>query len=290
MANIKSISLPLGLKIHLLENSVSKFSVTELFNENYFSIILVKSGSVNLQINENKIHLFTNEIITIPLSRFCKVLYINEPSEICVLSFTLEFAYINSLKHPHIGYFELYIAKYPAKIALKNKDFLHLLDLFRLLFSKAKRYRKHVFKEETLMLGFNLLIYDLAERYYQFYKELNIDNTLKEKILLQFFRTLELNYKKQHGVKFYADVLCITADHLTKIVKESTQKTAKEFIVDAIILESKYLLQNQDLTIINITEELQFGNSSLFSNFFKKHTFLSPSEYRLSLNIPNTMK
>jgi AraC family transcriptional activator of pobA len=289
LINTKSIQ-SLGLKLHFIESSLSKFSMSKLFGENYFSIIFVRSGAVKLRINDEKVHLFVHEVITVPLKIYCRVLHIKKSSEICVLSFTSEFAYKNSLKQPFAGYFELYVIKYPSKILLKSKDLPHLTDLFKLLLRKAKRYNMQAFKEEIVVLGFNLLLYILAENYYRFYKELKVDHTLKEKILLQFFKTLELNYKMQHGVKFYADVLCMTADHLTKIVKESTQKTAKEFIVDAIILESKRLLQDQALTINTISEELQFGNSSLFSNFFKKHTSLSPSEYRLSLNFRNTMR
>lgn len=283
MANTKSIQL-LGLKLHFLENSLSKFSINALFDENYFSVILVKTGSVNLRIMDEKLVLVAREAIIIPQKTYWQVVRIKKLSEICVVSFTSDFAHKNSLRKLHTGYFELYTTKYPSKISVKGKDLPELTDLFKLLFRKAKQYNKLAFKEEIILLAYNLLLYVLVENYYRLYKELRDDHTLKEKTLLQFFRILELNYKKQHGVKFYAQVLCMTPDHLTKIVKEATQKTTKEFIIEAIIVESKQLLQNKNLTINKISEELEFDSPSIFCNFFKKHTLLSPGAYRLTLN------
>lgn len=95
---------------------------------------------------------------------------------------------------------------------------------------------------------------------------------------------MELHCAQEHSVKFYADALLITKGHLSKTVQQVTNKTVKQFIeVMRLILEAKILLQNDDLTILQIIEELHFCNSSSFSNFFRKSTFMSPSEYRLRL-------
>ncbi|MFH6987975.1 helix-turn-helix domain-containing protein [Flavobacterium collinsii] len=283
MRNTKSIQLR-GLKLHAIENSLYEFSMNGLFDENYFSVILVKSGSINLIINNKIIHLLAEESIIIPQKSACEIKEVIQLSRIYFLSFTSDFVHKNCLRKLHAGYFELNVVKYPFKISVKQKDFPDLVNLFQLLFRKAKHYNKLVFKEEKVLLTFNLLLYILAENYYRLHREPESPQTTKEKMLLQFFRALELNYKREHGVKFYAEILSMTSGNLTRIVKEATSKTAKDFISEAIINESKLLLQNKNLSISEISEELQFGNTSLFSNFFKKHTFLSPSAYRLTLN------
>ncbi|MBP4137242.1 helix-turn-helix domain-containing protein [Flavobacterium geliluteum] len=286
MLNKKIISPQLGLKIHLLENFASKASANGLFKESYFSIIMVNSGSVCIQVNDNKeTCLSVNDLIVVPIKAYCCITGMNDPLQLSVVSFTSEFAYKNSLRRPHIGYFELYIEKYHAKVSLKKKDVRYLMYLLQLLYNKAQCTDKAIFKKERLLLSFNLMLYELATRYNKYHKKFYIEHTVKEKMVIEFFRILEANYKNQHSVKYYADVLCMTSDHLTKIVKEGTQKSAKQFIVEAIIMESKQLLQNEDINISTIAEELQFGSSSLFSNFFKKHTALSPSAYRTSLNL-----
>ena len=53
-----------------------------------------------------------------------------------------------------------------------------------------------------------------------------------------------------------------------------------KWISDALISEAKILLRKPDINIQQISEELHFGEQSSFSKFFKKHTGVTPVEYR----------
>jgi AraC family transcriptional activator of pobA len=272
----------LGLEVHIYENFTSKISFNELFKGNCFSILIVNTGSLSILINETIIDLFENELIVVPIKTSCKILKMCDQLQISLVLFTSEFAFKNSIRRPYVGYFEFFITKSSTKVYLDNKDVLLLIDLFKLV--ESKKSNKHIFKNEVLLFSFNLLLYELAGAYHRYSWHINVRHTRKEKLVMQFFEILEINCKKQHSVKFYADALFITTGHLTKTVKEVTEKTAKQFIEEAVVFEAKLLLENDDLTILYIIEELQFSNSSFFSNFFKRHTSLSPSEYRLRLN------
>lgn len=285
MENKKSKYSPLGLVIHVYENISSNISFHELFSENCFSILIVNSGSLSIQIKNTKIYLSVNEIIVIPTRSSCEILNRSHQLQISLVSFPSAFIFKNSIRRPHVGYFEFFVTKVPSKVSLKRKDAVLLIDLFKLMDSKRRRSEKHIFKNEVVLFSFNLLLYELAAIYSRYSRNIKIRHTRKETIVMQFFRILESNCKTQHGVKFYADALFITTGHLTKTVKEVTEKTTKQFIEEALVLEVKILLQNEDLTILHIMEELQFSNISFFSNFFKKFTSMSPSEYRLRLNI-----
>lgn len=285
MENKNSKYSPLGLVIHVYENISSNISFHELFSENCFSILIVNSGSLSIQIKNTKIYLSVNEIIVIPTRSSCEILNRSHQLQISLVSFPSAFIFKNSIRRPYVGYFEIFITKAPSKVSLKSKDVMLLIDLFKLIDIKRRSSNKHIFKNEVLLFSFNLLLYELASIYSRYSRRIKIRYTRKETIVMQFFRILESNCKIQHGVKFYADALFITTGHLTKTVKEVTEKTTKQCIEEALVLEAKILLQNEDLTILHIMEELQFSNISFFSNFFKKFTSMSPSEYRLRLNI-----
>jgi AraC family transcriptional activator of pobA len=274
----------LGLQVYIFESVTSKIAFGGLFMLDWFSILVVNSGSLSMAINNREVSLFENELIVIPTRSSCEVLIISNPLQICLLSFTSDFAFENSIRRPYIGYFEFFISKLSSKIFLKNKEVVLLVDLFILLNSKVLRSSTHIFKNEIILFSFNLLLYELAGIYHKSTWYITVKHSRKEKLVLQFFKILEMNCKQEHSVKFYADTLGVTTDHLSKTVKQVTEKTAKQFIDQAIVLEAKILLHNNHLTILDISEELQFGNSSFFSTFFKRHTSLSPSEYRLRLN------
>lgn len=274
---------PLDLAVYFHENIPSKVLFRELLQLNCFSILIVNFGCLCIKIQNTGIHLLRNELIVIPTRTSCEILDMSNSLQISLVSFPSTFIFKNSIRRPFIGYFEFFITKSPAKISLKSKDAVLLIDLFKLLDDKSRISEVHIFKKEVLLFSFNLLLYELAGIYNRYSWQIKVWHTRKETIVMQFFTILEINCKRQHSVKFYADALFITTGHLTKTVKEVADKTTKQFIDEALVLEAKMLLQNENLTILHILEELHFKNVSFFSNFFKKHTSMSPSEYRSSL-------
>lgn len=284
MVGKKSKYHHIGLQVYIYESFASITAFNELLNIDLFSILLVNSGSIFLQIDDKEVTVFENELLIVSIRSSCEILSMSEQLQICLVSFTLDFIFENSIRIQHINYFGFYIRKLPPKIFIKNKNLPHLLFLFEQLYCKTRKSNNQIFKKEVLLLNFNLFLFALAEKYASYFQQLNENYTIKEKLLLHLFEILEMNCRKHHDVKYYAEALSMTPDNLTKIIKELTQKTAKQFIVEAVILEAKNLLRNEDLNISNISEELQFATYSSFSKFFKRHTSLSPSEYRTQLN------
>jgi AraC-like DNA-binding protein len=80
--------------------------------------------------------------------------------------------------------------------------------------------------------------------------------------------------------KDYADRLAIHVNHLNKVLKENTGKTTTSLISGRILREAKILLRQTDWNISEIAWSLGFEELAHFSNFFKKHTTLSPVTFR----------
>lgn len=94
-------------------------------------------------------------------------------------------------------------------------------------------------------------------------------------------KLIEENFMRERTVAFYADQLCLTPKYLSVIVKSVCGKTVQQLIFKAIIRRSIYLMKNTDKTIQQIASDLSFPNASSFGTFFKKHTGLSPKNYRM---------
>lgn len=97
----------------------------------------------------------------------------------------------------------------------------------------------------------------------------------------RFMDLLEHHYQQHRDVKFYADKLSLTPKYLSKIIDEDTGMSATEWINSYVLLEAKALLKSTDLTIQQISLQLNFPSQSHFGKYFKNHTNLSPKEYRL---------
>jgi AraC-like DNA-binding protein len=81
----------------------------------------------------------------------------------------------------------------------------------------------------------------------------------------------------------FAKQLNVHVNHLNRALKETTQRTTSQIISERILQEAKILLEHSTWNVTDIAFALGFAEATHFSNFFKKHTQISPSTYRKSL-------
>ncbi len=99
-------------------------------------------------------------------------------------------------------------------------------------------------------------------------------------LFYRFLTLVEKNYKRERSVSFYASKMCVTPKHLSAVIKESSGKTAGEWIDSFVMLEAKMLLSSSDKSIQQVSVELNFPNQSFFGKYFKHHAGKSPRQYR----------
>ena len=79
----------------------------------------------------------------------------------------------------------------------------------------------------------------------------------------------------------FAKQLNVHVNHLNRAVKATTGKTTLQIISEHIIQEAKILLKQSNKSVSEIAYALGFKEVSHFNNFFKKHTQMSPSKFRI---------
>lgn len=105
----------------------------------------------------------------------------------------------------------------------------------------------------------------------------------KQSVLLEKFMSLvQENFREQREIGFYADRLCLTPKYLSKAIKDSSGASAGEWIDNHVVLEAKALLKSTNMTIQQISDELNFPNQSFFGKYFKRIVGVSPKEYKKS--------
>ena len=265
------------IRIFVFEKSEVNFFLEEIQSPKLYRIIFVLSGRLILEIDQIKFEFHDGELLIIPLKAMIQIKKSN--AKWIIVSFSSEFVMHNSIRHPYIGYFEFFILYPFSKIPMENEDLYILRTILGLLKQKIESGAR-AFKAELLLFNFNLFIFEIASIYYRNLRRLNLRSSRKEKLVLDFFSLLEKFCHKEHKVSFYADALFVTNGHLNRIMKEIMRKSVKQIIEEALILEAKILLLNGDMTISDICDELEFSSVSFFSYFFKKHSGMSPSDFR----------
>ena len=97
----------------------------------------------------------------------------------------------------------------------------------------------------------------------------------------QFINLLTEHHRKERRVDFYAEQLFLSPKHFSTVVKKVSGKTAGEWIDEYVILEAKALLKYSVMSIQEVAYFMNFPNPSFFGKYFKHHTGLSPSEYKM---------
>jgi AraC family transcriptional regulator, transcriptional activator of pobA len=124
------------------------------------------------------------------------------------------------------------------------------------------------------------LLYQL-KNYTQLHNQWEEGFTAPQQILCKKFIQLVNNfYIEKRTVEEYAQALHITANHLSQVVKEVTNKNALTFINDRLLEEAKSLVKYATLSIAEIAHQLEFTDPANFGKFFKKHTGQTPVAYR----------
>lgn len=143
------------------------------------------------------------------------------------------------------------------------------------------------FRRETILHLLRIYYWDF---YVHFQKKMRKRNTPllnsnKESIAMKFAMLVFENRETHREVAYYADQLCISPLYLTKVIQEVNGQSARDMIADYTIIGIKALLRNADITIKDVVRQSGFSSQSSFSRFFRKHTGMSPLEYRRTIHI-----
>lgn len=113
-------------------------------------------------------------------------------------------------------------------------------------------------------------------------RNISVKASRRDELADGFFSLLHKHYKQERKATFYAEQLCVTDKYLMRSVKQQTGQTVHFWITDFILREAKLMLRSTDLTVTEITEKLNFPDSSFFARFFRKYTGISPLQFRKS--------
>ena len=145
--------------------------------------------------------------------------------------------------------------------------FLHIVN------QKENPHRLEVVKHLTLAFFYHTQMHKDPEKEKKSKQDLLLDN---------FLEVLQKHYKVERGVDFYADKLCLTPKYLSTVIRQTSGKTAGEWIDEYVMLEAKALLKSTKMTIQQISDELNFPSQSFFGKYFKRLEGVPPKVYRES--------
>ncbi len=107
-----------------------------------------------------------------------------------------------------------------------------------------------------------------------------LQNDKKNTAIQQAMRYIKKHYSSNITLMDVAEHVHLTPTYFSRLFKQETDSTFKEYLTTIRLEESKRLLQSTDYSLLDIAIATGFEDQSYFSRVFKKHTGVTPSQFR----------
>ena len=164
-------------------------------------------------------------------------------------------------------------------LSLTPADVVFIEDVMEKMY--VEYTSKNNWQHGMMMAYIQVLMIYLSRLYTEQY---SIAQQTPDRLMLKkYLSKIEESYTQTHEVTAYADMLNISAGHLSEVVKEQSGKPAIAHIHERLILEAKRLLFHTEHSIKEIAFQLGFEDASYFNRFFKRLAKHTPVEYRTTI-------
>ena len=178
----------------------------------------------------------------------------------------------------YLDKFDFFEKKGQQVLSLDSNQFIKFETYFDLIHNKILDNAQ---QSPAIIRSLIYIVLNEIDEIYQ--SNVSAPDTTKDShshILSQFKTLLSQNFIEERQVAFYADKMHLTPKYFSSVIKDTSGKTAGEWINEMLVLESKVRLQNKEQSIAQIAYDLNFSDPSHFGKFFKKHVGVSPLSYR----------
>ena len=173
----------------------------------------------------------------------------------------------------------------PLRIGSRMESITHIGDQERRMLEIFVRAVRHILNSKDNPFRLQIIQHVIMAIFYSSEQVRKIDGNEPPRsnadvLSKEFLELVKDNFRRERQLQFYADKLCITPRYLSRVVKECTNSSAAEWIERYVILEARALLKSTNMTIQQISDELNFPSQTFFGKYFKRRVGVSPKEYR----------
>jgi len=249
---------------------------------NYYTIAWNRGGDQQVMADEVNYRFPANQLLPLMMSQSFRF---ERPEDIIAWQFNRDFyCIVNHDAEVGCAGFLFYGPSPMMFISLdeeQTRGMNRLLDLFEEEFRSDEDIKSEMLR--MLLVRLIIQVTRLAKKQY-----LGHTDEAEEKfyLLRQFNLLVEIHFRTQHQVKFYAGQLNKSPKTISNLFSQYSKKTPLRIIHDRIIGEARRLLYYSDKSIKEIASQLGFEDVAHFSRFFKKSAGINASDIKRIVKRP----
>lgn len=240
-------------------------------------VALCMGGSVDITINLNKFTVRENDMVVLLPGSVFQINKIEGNLNIYYMGFS--FDYISQKNNSKLFLDTMCNAFERPKLSMSSEAAQFLKRQYRLYTDAYEFITRNKIQNDIADNLFNN-IHTTVQLLYKNNMSKGVTISKSEQLSKSFTQLVIKNYQTHRNVAWYAEMLKISHAHLCAVVKQATGRTCADVIASMVIMDAKSQIKSTDLPIQEISDSLNFANMSFFGKYFKRHTGMSPVEYR----------
>ncbi len=268
-----------NLELLLEETVFHRYYKQEVTDRKLYTIVWNRGAVQAVIIDEVKYSFDRDYILPIMMDQSYRF---EKPEDIVVWQFNREFyCIVNHDAEVGCVGFVFYGPSSTMFVKLDSDDVI-MLDRLLQVFIEEFLSEEEIKDEMLRMLLVRLIIKltRLAKKQYLGDKDITEE---KFNLIRQYNLLVEMHYRKEHQVQFYAGLLNKSPKTISNYFSLYSKKTPLQVIQERIIAEAKRLFYYTEKSVKEIANELGFDDVAHFSKFFKTRTMQNPSELKKSI-------
>lgn len=273
-----------GGEVNILdaEESAVKFTKTGMF--------LCKEGEVQIEIDGTEYQLHRHSLIV--YFSYSQLRIVSHSPNLRGTLIGADLETIQPMLYQVTNFNALFVIKQSPLQVVSDQEFETLcqhISLLTTVTQKEQRVENRPAEQkrqpftEMIRKQTELLSYSLILEVLQCYTNIEITNaslSRKDEVLQKFVSQLYRKYRTEHEVGYYANQQFLTSRYFSTIIKEKSGKSPSQWIATALLVDAQNLLRTTNMTIKEISDQLNFPNQSYFGKWFKNITSIGPLDYR----------
>lgn len=156
------------------------------------------------------------------------------------------------------------------------------MEIEDVMIKMLREFTHHYLLRSEILAGLlNILVIYFTRKLHIRGNELVLSK--ETEMVRKFIALVKVHYKAKKFVADYASELCVTANHLNRIVKKITGTPASSHIQQHIIMEAKRQALHANVSMKEIAYLLGFEDHSHFSKYFKNNSGMNFSSFKKGL-------
>lgn len=271
----------------------NEFLVTDIYSEEesfhltngnikagFTFFITILEGSMEISLNDRTFNFGKNELFVCNQGAIMHSLRMSSNCRAQLVGYYLPFFFPENNSYVLTQFWD----RMMEPIILKLSEERMKVSMMMHAFSKntLSHFTDKEFRKEALIGYLRIALATIGEWVIEDAEHKPDVQTEEDKLFTLFIKDIRENCMTERSLSFYASKAHLSTKYFSSLIYKHSGIHASEWVKKYTIINAKGLLKSKKFTVQQVSEKMNFPNSSFFGKYFKEAVGMTPRHYMLN--------